>query len=372
MQTMCSTGNNQNQIAPNEIISEDVASRIPNTFGIAVFAQRVLTVHTELEMITLWQQATAQNQPVLVLGSGSNVLFLENFAGTVLLNRICGIKITEDTDAWHLSVGAGEGWHELVNFCLDRNINGLENLALIPGCVGSAPVQNIGAYGVELQQFCEFVDVIRLKTGEKFRLNTKQCKFGFRDSIFKHELREDHAIVAVGLRIEKAWKATVNYADLRHLDAQRATPRQIYEAVCSIRRRKLPDPTERGNAGSFFKNPIISVTKADILLRNYPNMPYYRQSNGQIKVAAGWLIEQCGLKGYERGNAAVYDQHALVLVNNGNASGHEIAALCEYVRQKVADKFDIWLEPEVRFIARCGEIDAFTTEPSEDNHCLHG
>lgn len=363
METNDSTGNNSNKTGSNEKILEDVASKIPNTFGTVVYARRVIAVHTESELLTRWQQATAQNHPVLVLGRGSNVLFLENFAGTVLLNRICGIEITEDAQAWHLSIGAGEVWHDLVNFCLDRDMPGLENLALIPGCVGSAPVQNIGAYGVELQQFCEYVDVIQLKTGAKFRLNTIQCKFGFRDSIFKHELRDQHAIVAVGLRLKKAWTATLNYGDLAHLDAQQATPRQIYDAVCSIRHRKLPDPAVCGNAGSFFKNPVTNAAEADILLQNHPHTPHYQQSNGRVKVAAGWLIEKCGLKGYKLGNAAVYDHHALVLINNGNASGHEIAALARHVRHVVANRFRIWLEPEVRFIGRSGEIDAFATMP---------
>lgn len=363
MESIDSTENHEHKTGSNEELLENVASKIPNTFGIDAYAQRVFTVHSESELVTLWQQATAQNHPVLVLGSGSNVLFLENFAGTVLLNRICGIEITEDADAWHLSIGAGEVWDDLVNFCLDRHIPGLENLALIPGCVGSAPVQNIGAYGVELQQFCEYVDVIQLKTDVKFRLNTIQCKFGFRDSIFKHELRDQHAIVAVGLQLKKAWTGTLNYGDLTHLDAKLATPRQIYDAVCSIRRRKLPDPAVCGNAGSFFKNPIIDAAEAGELLQNCPHTPFYQQPNGRVKVAAGWLIEKCGLKGYKLGNAAVYEHHALVFINNGNASGHEIAALARHIRQEVANRFGIWLEPEVRFIARCGEIDAFATMP---------
>lgn len=360
MQVIDSTENDANKIGLNKTTLEDVALEIPNTFGIHVNAQHVLPVHTESELVTLWQQATAKNQPVLMLGSGSNVLILENFAGTVLLNRIRGIQITESADAWHLHIGAGEVWNDLVNFCLDRHIPGLENLALIPGRVGSAPVQNIGAYGVELEQFCKYVDVIQLKTGEKFRLNKTQCKFGFRESIFKHELREHHAIVAVGLCLKKAWQPILNYGDLKHLDPQQVTPRQIYNAVCTIRRSKLPDPAVLGNAGSFFKNPIINSTEADNILQSYLNAPHHPQSDGRIKVAAGWLIEQCGLKGFKLGNAAVCDHHALVLINNGNASGREIAALANHIRQQVANRFAIWLEPEVRFVGKCGEVDAFT------------
>lgn len=345
-------------IEANKAVLEDVATKLPNTFGIDVHAHHVITVHSEFELVTFWQKATAQNRPVLVLGSGSNVLFLENFAGTVLLNRISGITITEDDTAWHLHIGAGVVWHDLVDFCLNRHMPGLENLALIPGCVGSAPVQNIGAYGVELQQFCEYVDVVQLKTGVKFRLSAIECKFGFRESIFKHELREHHAIVAVGLRLKKAWKPTINYGDLSRLDVHQVTPRHIFDAVCAIRRSKLPDPTVFGNAGSFFMNPIITATEAERFLRNYPDAPHYLQSDGRIKLAAGWLIEKAGLKGYKLANAAVYEYHALVLINNGNASGHEIAALAKYIRQQVANRFAVWLEPEVRFIAKYGDIDA--------------
>lgn len=348
-----SIGNDENQA---ELKNGD--PKPPNTFGIDVHALRVLAVHTEMELVTLWQQTIAQNQPVLVLGNGSNVLFLENFAGTVLLNRIYGIKIDGDTDTWRLHVGAGEIWHDFVNFCLNRHMPGLENLALIPGCVGTAPVQNIGAYGVELRQFCEYVDVIQLKTGVKFRLSTSQCKFGFRDSIFKHELRENHAIVAVGLRLIKNWQPILTYGDLVFLDAQMVTPRQIYDTVCTIRRRRLPDPAVLGNAGSFFKSPIIGATEAKKFLRKYPDAPHYPQTNGCVKVPAGWFIERCGLKGFKLGNAAVYDQHALILINCGNASGAEIVALAHHIRQQVADRFDVWLEPEVRFINKWGEVDA--------------
>lgn len=332
----------------------------PNTFGIDVCALRVLTAHSEAELLKHWQQASAQNQAVLVLGSGSNVLFIENFDGTVLLNRIYGIKIADSVDAWILQVGAGEVWHDLVTFCLDREMSGLENLALIPGRVGAAPVQNIGAYGVELQQLCDYVDVIHLKTDVKFRLSTAECKFGFRDSIFKHELRDCHAIVAVGLRLKKAWQPILSYGELKRLNAQQVTPRQIYDAVCALRRQKIPDPAMIGNAGSFFKNPIISAVQAECLLRKYADCPYYPQENGRVKLAAGWLIENCNLKGFNIGGAAVYDQHALVLINTGKASGGEIATLAHHVRQQVADRFDIWLEPEVRFITRHGEVDAVT------------
>lgn len=329
-----------------------------NSFAIDVLTRRVIVAHTETELFTFWQQAVEDTIPALILGSGSNVLFLENYTGTVLLNRILGITIKEDVDAWYLHIGAGELWNDVVNTCLEKHMPGLENLALIPGCVGSTPIQNIGAYGVELQQFCRYVDVIKLETGTKRRLSAEECQFGYRDSIFKHDLREYHAIVAVGLWLAKAWKPVLHYGDLARLDAQHTTPRQIYDTVCAMRRTKLPDPARQGNAGSFFKNPLINATAMEQLLSRYPDAPHYPQPGGGGKLAAGWLIDRCGLKGYRLGGAAVHDKQALVLVNANRATGEDIAALARHVRRKVAERFAIWLEPEVRFIGSNGEVDA--------------
>nr|WP_067568295.1 UDP-N-acetylmuramate dehydrogenase [Candidatus Hoaglandella endobia] len=329
-----------------------------NTFAIDVRAQCVAAVRTEKELVTLWRRATENNMPALVLGSGSNVLFLEDYDGTVLLNRIAGIMIRENADAWYLHVGAGEVWHDLVTTCLDYQITGLENLAMIPGCVGSAPIQNIGAYGVELAQLCEYVDIIQLKTGVKRRLSSNECEFNYRDSIFKHDLREHNVIVAVGLRLAKAWRPVLDYGDLTLLNIGNVTPRQIYTAICAMRCSKLPDPALAGNAGSFFKNPIIDAQGAEKLLQRYPDAPYYFQPNSRVKLAAGWLIERCKLKGYRLGGTAVHDKQALVLVNAYNATGWDIVALARHVRQQVAQRFDLWLEPEVRFIGAKGEVDA--------------
>lgn len=332
-----------------------------NTFAIDVISHRVVTAHTENELLTHWQDAMKKNLPVLLLGEGSNVLFLEDFLGTVLLNRIKGITITEDENAWHLHVGAGEKWHDLVNYSLDLNMPGLENLALIPGCVGSAPVQNIGAYGVELKDVCEYVDILLLDNGKKRRLSAVECQFAHRQSVFMHSYRDNCAIVAVGLKLKKAWKPVLRYADLSKLNANNITPREIFDIVCAIRRRKLPDPEQIGNAGSFFKGPVINAKDAAQLLKCYPDAPHYPQPNGDVKIAAGWLIERCQLKGLKLGGAAVYEKHALVLINDtGHATGDDIAALATYIRQQVAHKFAIWLEPEVRFIAADGEVDAIS------------
>ncbi|WP_395480007.1 UDP-N-acetylmuramate dehydrogenase [Candidatus Curculioniphilus buchneri] len=338
--------------------NSSVALKLLNTFAIDVRARSIVTAHSESELLKLWWKASERNQPILVLGGGSNVLFLENYLGTVLLNRINGIKISEDTEAWYVHVNAGEIWHNLVNICLDRRMPGLENLAMIPGYVGSAPIQNIGAYGVELKQVCEYVDIIQLETGTKIRLSAVDCQFGYRESIFKHDLREHNVIVSVCLRLTKDWKPVLNYGDLTRFNAQQVTPRQIYEMVCKMRRNKLPDPTLVGNAGSFFKNPIIDSSEAKDLLHRYPDVPYYPQLDGRVKLAAGWLIDHCGLKGYKLGGAALHDEQALILINTGKANGSDIVSLARYIRRKIADQFSIWLEPEVRFISALGEVDA--------------
>ncbi|UVK78601.1 MAG: UDP-N-acetylenolpyruvoylglucosamine reductase [Sodalis sp. Ffu] len=340
-------------------MTHNVALKPLNTFAIDVLAHHVVTAHTEAELLMLWRQANKENRPILLLGGGSNVLFLESYSGTVLLNRVKGITINEDNEAWHLHVGAGEIWHELVIYSLKRQMPGLENLALIPGCVGSAPIQNIGAYGVELQQLCEYVDILQLKTEKKSRISATECQFSYRKSIFvKHHLRHDYAIVAVGLRLRKTWKPVLSHGDLTKLDLHSVTPRQIFDAVCTTRRNKLPDPAMAGNAGSFFKNPVLKAKTANQLLTHYPDAPHYLQPDGRVKLAAGWLIDHCKLKGYQLGDAVVHDKQALVLINIGQATGDEIAALARYVRRQVAKKFAIWLEPEVRFIASQGEVDA--------------
>jgi len=329
-----------------------------NTFAIDTTAQQIAIAHNEDELMAAWQAAKACLQPILLLGGGSNVLFLDRFAGTVLLNRIAGIEIHEDNHAWHLHVGAGEEWHNLVCFALEQGMPGLENLALIPGRVGSAPIQNIGAYGVEVETVCEYVDLINMNDGKKTRLSKDRCCFGYRDSIFKHHYRDGYAIVAVGFLLAKKWQPVLTYGDLKRLDCDTVTPRQVFDTVCTMRREKLPDPTITGNAGSFFKNPVVNADTAADILRHHPQAPHYPQPDGQIKLAAGWLIDQCHLKGYRHGGAAVHEKQALVLINQGNATGADIVALARHIRQCVAEKFAVWLEPEVRFIGTKGEVDA--------------
>lgn len=329
-----------------------------NTFGIDCHARRIVCAENAVQLLEAWQQATSENLPVLILGEGSNVLFLEDYSGVVLINRLKGIEVSEQPDAWHLHVGAGENWHSLVKYTLEKGMPGLENLALIPGCAGSSPIQNIGAYGVELQRVCDYVDCIELSTGIKKRLSAEACRFGYRDSIFKHEYQDRYVIVAIGLKLAKAWQPVLSYGDLTRLDPQTVTPQQVFDAVCHMRITKLPDPKVNGNAGSFFKNPVISPMEAEKLLAACPDAPHYPQADGSVKLAAGWLIDQCQLKGQKVGGAMVHRQQALVLINENNATSDDVVALARYVRQQVGDKFDVWLEPEVRFIDARGEVNA--------------
>lgn len=329
-----------------------------NTFGIEQCANAIVCAENEQQVLNAWQLADSLGHPVLILGEGSNVLFLEPFRGTVIINRIKGIAVTEKTDAWHLHVGAGENWHHLVQYSLQQGMPGLENLALIPGCVGSSPIQNIGAYGVELQRVCEYVDCVELSTGKHLRVSAEECRFGYRDSIFKHEYQDRFVIVAVGLRLPKHWQPVLTYGDLSRLDPATVTPQQVFDSVCHMRTTKLPDPKVNGNAGSFFKNPVIAAEIAQTLLSKFPGAPHYPQVDGSVKLAAGWLIDQCQLKGVGIGGAAVHRQQALVLINADNATSEDVVQLARLVREKVGEKFNVWLEPEVRFIGPTGEINA--------------
>jgi len=332
-----------------------------NTFGIQANASRIVIAQTVQQLNEAWNEAVLLQKPVLILGEGSNVLFLEDFIGTVIVTRIAGIEVTEKDDAWYLHVGAGENWHHLVEYTLQQGMPGLENLALIPGCVGSSPIQNIGAYGIELKNVCAYVDCVDLRSGELHRLDNKQCQFGYRDSIFKHDYQNNYAITAVGLRLTKLWQPVLTYGDLTRFDPATVTPQEVFDAVCHMRTTKLPDPRVNGNAGSFFKNPVITAEQAAKLLSEFSNMPHYSQADGSIKLAAGWLIDRCELKGYQLGGAAVHRQQALVLINEANATSQDIVKLAHYIRQRVGEKFNVWLEPEVRFIGAKGEVSAVET-----------
>lgn len=326
-----------------------------HTFGLNVTAAQVVTIRSVDELKTLLSSGVTGATPALVMGQGSNLLFCEDYNGTVILNRIMGIEVHETDVAYHLHIGAGENWHQLVCWTVEQEMPGLENLALIPGCTGSAPIQNIGAYGVELQDICEYVDVLERKSGDVVRLTADACRFGYRDSIFKHELKDSHIIVAVGLRLSKDWQPNTSYGPLANLDPATVTARDILAQVCATRQAKLPDPVVLGNAGSFFKNPVVSESTYQKLAAEFPSVPSYPVAGGQFKLAAGWLIDQCGLKGHKIGGAAVHQQQALVIVNLGTASPDDVLRLARYIVDSVNLRFGVTLEHEVRFMASDGE-----------------
>ncbi len=329
-----------------------------NTFGLDAQAKMgfVLNDEAELDVLrgsTWW----LDSQPRLLIGEGSNILFTADFDGLVIVNRLKGISVQETADAWLLHVAAGENWPALIQWTLQHQMPGMENLALIPGTVGAAPVQNIGAYGVEFCQFCEYVDTWHFADGHRQRYSAVACQFGYRDSLFKHALHDQVIITAVGLRIPKQWQPVVEYGPLKALGAN-ATAEQIFMTVCELRQSKLPDPSLLGNAGSFFKNPVVSATQAAALKQQHPAIPCFAAGEGQNKLAAGWLIDQAGLKGFSLGNAGVHRDQALVLVNLGNASAAEILQLAKHVASTVKQQFSVQLEPEVRFIGKSGEINS--------------
>ncbi|MCW8996809.1 MAG: UDP-N-acetylmuramate dehydrogenase [Psychromonas sp.] len=307
-------------------------------------------------LLTLVKKVRAESRPVLILGGGSNILFCDDFSGLVIRVELSGVDITESDDSYLIQVAAGENWHQFVSDCIDNGIDGLENLALIPGVIGSAPVQNIGAYGSEFKDFCEAVEYVDLRSGEFFKLSAAQCLFAYRDSIFKRKEMSNALITKVTLRLSKQWQAHSRYGALQNLNAgEEISAKHIYHSVCQIRSEKLPAPELLGNVGSFFKNPIVNQQQAEFLLNIYPDMPHYPQTDGTIKLAAGWLIEKAGLKGKAVGGAAVHQQQALVLINQNNASAEDIIHLAELVRATVQDKFNVNLEHEVRFIGSQGE-----------------
>jgi UDP-N-acetylmuramate dehydrogenase len=295
------------------------------------------------------------NAEFIVIGEGSNTIFIDDYMGTVVLNKLKGIELIETDNNFSISVSSGFNWNDFVLWCLSNKIYGLENLALIPGTVGACPIQNIGAYGVEVNKFIESVEYFDLTSGNIETLENDLCLFGYRDSVFKHELSTNIFITKVNFLIPKLWLPQINYSPLNTLD--KPTAQEIYEKVCEVRQLKLPDPKLIGNAGSFFKNPIVSNEKVNELMYRYDDLPNYAYNSGSKKIAAGWLIDKAGLKGFTLGNVAVHDKQALVLTNKtGNASGKELIILASHVMKTVYDKFGVVLEPEVRFIGKHGEV----------------
>lgn len=325
-----------------------------NTFGISARAKFFVELDNGLDLQALFKSSEFKNNRKLFLGGGSNILFTQDFDGIVILNKLKGIEILEENSKSVLikSMG-GVMWHDLVIFAVDRGYWGIENLSLIPGTVGAAPMQNIGAYGVELKNTLENVEAYEIETGKKRIFKKEECEFGYRYSIFKGELKDKYFITAITLKLSKIKSINTNYKVLKEYLGKNKievkNSKDISDAVAAIRKSKLPDPALIGNAGSFFKNVFVTEEKIKDLLLIYPEMPSFKE-DGHIKIPAGWLIEQCDWKGKRIGNVGVHDKQALVLVNHGNASGKEVKELAEKVTDSVFRKFGVILIPEVNLI----------------------
>lgn len=300
------------------------------------------------------------NSPLLVLGGGSNTVFLKDWPGTVLLNRLRGISVQKLSENSSLvRAAAGENWHKLVRWCMDHGLHGLENLILIPGSAGAAPIQNIGAYGVELSDVLASVTVWDWEARELCELKPGECGFAYRTSRFKHQDRDRFLITAITLRLRHHFIPNTSYESLsKALERRRLrdspSPRQVAAAVMRIRRHRLPDPARIANVGSFFKNPIVSAEEAKTLSAEFPNLPHWDLPHGRVKLAAGWMLEQSGWKGKSVGRAAVYAHHALVLINRGGASGTELQQLIDEMTADIRKNFGVRLEPEPRLIGAGG------------------
>jgi len=337
-------------------LKEQQSLKAHNTFHINAHASLFCTISSLNDAISLFRLPAYKEHPSLIVGSGSNILFTNDFAGIVIHNELKGIRAVKETDQ-HVEVEAasGEQWHSLVMHCVNNNWGGIENLSLIPGTVGAAPMQNIGAYGVEIKDVIITVNAIDRASGDKVTFTAEECRFGYRESVFKHELKEKFLISSVTLRLtKKNHKLNTSYGAIKETLSMmnNAAPavQSISAAVIAIRRSKLPDPEVIGNAGSFFKNPVVSREHYEALKKSYPTMPGYFSENQSVKVPAAWLIEQDGWKGKRFGDAGVHANHALVLVNYNDAKGKDIQELAMKIQSSIQAKFEIMLTPEVNII----------------------
>lgn len=336
-------------------IQEEISLQAYNTFGVDVKARLFMNTESIEDLQIILKEPKFEGISKLFLGGGSNILFTKDYDGLVVKLDIKGIdQVKEDDDFVWLKAGAGENWHNLVLHSIEKNLGGLENLSLIPGTVGAAPMQNIGAYGVEIKDTFHELVALNIVTGELKTFNNAECEFAYRHSIFKGSLKDQFVIVSVTFRLAKKPIFKTSYGDiLKTLEKSGETEitlKSISDAIIEIRRSKLPDPLKIGNAGSFFKNPVVEKSFFSMLQKDYPDIPGYTQADTQVKVPAGWLIEQCGWKGKTVGNVGVHENQALVLVNRGGAKGEEVKQLSETIIASVGDKFGIALSPEVNFV----------------------
>lgn len=322
------------------------------TFGLPARAAHYIELTDSGDLPEICRLPEFDAATVCWLGGGSNVLFMQDFPSLVVRMATRGIRELERTpDSVLLEAQAGENWHGFVQSSLHMELGGLENLSLIPGTVGASPVQNIGAYGVEVKDRIHSVRCFDVQSQEWCELSNAECRFAYRDSIFKHEGRQRYVITSVVFRLDTQFVPNVKYGDLAQVlaeqcDGRAPTAQDVAQAVCAIRRSKLPDPAVLGNVGSFYKNPLVDAAHAQTLLAQYPQMPHYPQPDGRVKLAAGWLIDQCGLKGKTIGGAAVHDKQALVLVNKNRATAADVRALSDEICRIVAQRFAVDLQPE--------------------------
>lgn len=334
-------------------MTKNVSLKDLNTFGVEARAEYLSTISNLNDIEALYEWKRQNDCPVLLLGGGSNLLFKSDYQGLVAKVGLLGKDIAEEDDeAVYVSAAGGENWHDFVRWTIAQGFAGLENLSLIPGNVGAAPIQNIGAYGVELANTFHSLQAVNLDNGEILEFDKSHCQFGYRESFFKSQALDKLLITSVTFRLPKKPEWHINYAGLREaLTGQVLSADVISKAVIAERQRKLPDPINIGNAGSFFKNPVLKLQDWGALKEVFENLPGFPQNNNdKVKTSAGWLIDKCGWKGYRAGDAGVSDKHALVLVNHGNATGAELWNVAENIMDSVMEKFGIQLEPEPRVI----------------------
>jgi UDP-N-acetylmuramate dehydrogenase len=337
------------------VISRNYSLRSMNTFGLDIRAKGYCEAEHETDISDLLNSKEHHDEQKFILGGGSNILFTRDLNALCIRNAIKGISvIKEDSSYTWVKSGGGEVWHQLVLFCVEKNLGGIENLSLIPGSAGAAPIQNIGAYGVELKETFSELEAIHLHSGEKINFPLEDCHFGYRDSVFKRELKNQFIITSITLKLNKNPIFNTSYGAIEHeltaMNVSAPDVKNISQAVINIRRSKLPDPAVIGNCGSFFKNPEVPEEKFAELKKIHADLVGYPTAPGKVKLAAGWLIESCGWKGKRSGNVGMHDKQALVLVNYGNATGAELFAHAQRVQQSVREKFDVFLEMEVNVL----------------------
>lgn len=337
------------------MIQRDVSLKNMLTFGLEIYSKLFIRINSTITLDSLWKSTVLDLNHPLILGGGSNMLFLKDYAGLVIKNEIVGKKIiNENSEFVWLEIGGGENWHQLVLFCVAQNWGGIENLSLIPGTVGAAPIQNIGAYGVELESVFHSLTAWNLKSGKTKVFDKESCQFGYRQSIFKEEEKGNWMITNVVLKLSKKPQVRIDYGDIQHVLQERKIDKpnieDVSKAVIQIRQSKLPDPAVLGNCGSFFKNPIVNLKVLENIIHQYPTVKYFKIDEEYVKIPAGWLIETAGWKGKRIANVGMHEKQALVLINYGNATGSELKNHALKVQADIKEKFNIDLEAEVNYI----------------------